>query len=136
MKYLSQLLFVLVLVFSNGVFAHASLKSSVPANGQVIYDMPKYLVFEFSKAARLTKVELFGNNGEKMKLAFMLSPRASERFEIPLSKINYGTYTIKWTAMGGDAHKMKGELNFTYSDKKISSEHSSKDETSHKDHNH
>jgi len=136
MKYLVHIFFVLLLLLSTGVLAHASLKSSTPASGQVVYDIPQSLVFEFSKAVRLTKVEMYASNGEKSKLAFMLSPRASERFEIPLSKINHGKYLVKWTAMGGDAHKMKGEFNFTYSDKEMSNEHSNTSENGRKEHKH
>ena len=47
-------------------------------------------------------------------MAFMLSSRSSERFEIPLSTIEQNSYMVKWQAVAGDAKKLKGELGFSF----------------------
>ena len=42
----------------------------------------------------------------------MLSPKASELFEIPLQKLSQNSYKVKWQAINKDSTKIKGEFSF------------------------
>lgn len=111
-KIISILLLMFTSLMAN---AHSVLKSSSPDDGQVITSQPENLELNFSKPVKLIKLELYDQTGGKVKMAFMLSARASDRFEIPLPTIKPSNYTVKWVAMGGDVHKMKGQFSFSYS---------------------
>lgn len=107
--------FITIIVLGSAfVSAHSNLKSSFPENGQQLREMPKVLELAFSKPVKLTQVELYHHAGEQVKLAFMLSPMLSERFEIPLPVIKHDSYKVMWRAMADDRNKMEGEFVFDF----------------------
>ncbi|WP_196139315.1 copper resistance CopC family protein [Aliikangiella sp. G2MR2-5] len=101
-----------LLLFSMAVNAHSKLIASEPADGSVADASPEKLKLTFSSKVRLIKVEMKDMEGENVEMAFMLSPIASENFEIPLPRLLAKKYRVSWVAMGKDSHKMNGEFSF------------------------
>lgn len=121
MKNLKSIIMLVVLTLSSQVYAHTKLTDSTPKDGSVISSSPETLTLTFSSKVKLMKVDLRTKQGNKVKLAFMLSPISSENFSIPLSRLTQGEYVVHWVAMGKDSHKMKG--NFTFKIQSEKTEH-------------
>ncbi|WP_081769035.1 copper resistance protein CopC [Herbaspirillum sp. RV1423] len=96
--------------------AHATLKSSTPANGAVLTDAPKVFHLEFGHAAKLTKFKL---NKESEEIAVPVDPAAaaSTTFNVSLPPLTAGKYHAKWSTLGDDGHAMTGSASFTVSGK-------------------
>ena len=114
MKSLINTVFLVSLLLANGVLAHAGLKSSVPKNNQQLTKLPKSLMLQFDKPVRLIKVELHDQNDTKISLNYKMTKILSEQFSIPLPKLKYGHFTVQWTALGEDMHKMSGHFSFDF----------------------
>lgn len=115
MKILKFLTVIIAMTsWSFASIAHTKLVSSEPDNESSISTAPKELKLTFNAKVKLMKVELATKKGSKVKLAFMLSPIASETFIIPLPLLTQDEYTVHWIAMGKDSHKMSGEFSFNF----------------------
>ena len=112
MKNLKKIIMLVLLTLATQVYAHTKLSHSSPKQGSVISSSPETLSLTFSSKVKLMKVDLRTKQGDKVKLAFILSPISSENFSIPLSVLTQGEYIVHWVAMGKDSHKMKGSFSF------------------------
>lgn len=104
---------VLLTLFSTVTVAHTSLKTSVPADGQIVSAVPKISV-EFGAPIRLMALELTNSGGTVIPTGFSRSPAKQSRFEIALTaSLPSSTYKVSWMAMGDDGHKIDGSFGFT-----------------------
>lgn len=118
-RFLSALALVLIssaFLVPGAASAHATLKSSTPANGVVLTEAPKVFHLEFGHAAKLTKFKL---TKESEEIAVPVDPAAgaSTTFNVPLPALTAGKYHAKWSTLGDDGHAMTGAASFSVSGK-------------------
>ena len=112
------------------VFSHSPLKQANPMDGALLTEAPTEYKMLFKSPAKLIKFEIFqkgqNNNkkpsllkglikksdGELIEINFKPSLVLSESHLIKLPKINFGSYEVRWRAMGEDGHVLKGVLTF------------------------
>src|SRR5215469_12453918 len=82
-------------------FAHANLVSSDPAKDATIAS-PKQITLHFSEALEMKVSGLKLTDTDAKSLA-----------AAPVKALTPGLYTITWTSMGDDAHKMSGTVSFS-----------------------
>lgn len=107
-------LFTIVCVglFSATAFAHTSLKSSVPADGQTVPDVRQISV-EFGASIRLMAFTLTDAAGNTIPTDFARSSTKQSRFDIGVgTPLPNTSYSVGWMAMGDDGHKIDGNFRF------------------------
>lgn len=96
-------------------FAHAHLVSSAPAAGSVSSG-PEELRLTFSEPIELafTKVTLTGPDKEEMEVGKPgLDPADKKVVTVPVgAPLTPGAFTVGWTVVSGDGHKMSGSYSF------------------------
>ena len=112
------------------VFPHSSLKLANPMDGASLTEAPTEYKMLFKSPAKLIKFEIFqkvqNNNkkssslkglfkksdGKLIEINYKPSLVLSKSHLIKLPKINFGSYEVRWRAMGEDGHVLKGVLTF------------------------
>lgn len=113
MKGLVKLVFATAFLFSATVSAHVGLASSTPQDGAVLSESPTEITLNFSGEVRLAKVMLHSTDGKMHPLDFSMSMTPQATYEIGVkSDLAADDYTVYWTGMGDDGHKMSGEFSF------------------------
>lgn len=92
--------------------AHTALSSSNIQAGSVLTDVPDELQLDFGKSVGLAKVEILTSDD---KLVEEITPARSmtKRHIIEMPVLADGHYKIRWRAIAGDGHVMKGEIAFS-----------------------
>ena len=102
---------------AGSAFAHAHLKTEVPAHDTVVASAPSALRLEFSEALELafSGVALSDASGNSIATgAAALAPDSNMVLLVPLSgRLAAGVYTVAWHALSRDGHKTKGSYSFT-----------------------
>lgn len=107
------ILTALVLVASITVaWAHAHLRTAVPADGSVVTTPPSRVVLRFSEAARLTAAWIARNDATPRKLQ-ALPDRSAVELALPLPALAPGRYVVSWRALSADDHILPGRIRFT-----------------------
>jgi len=119
-----------LVVFPLMALAHSPLEKAIPANGAVLETPPTEYKMLFKSPAKLIKFEIFqkvqNNNkkssslkglfkksdGKLIEINYKPSLVLSESHLIKLPQINFGSYEVRWRAMGEDGHVLKGILTF------------------------
>lgn len=91
--------------------AHVHLESSIPAAGSTVKAGPEKLVLVFQEAVELKALSL-QKTGDKAATALQLPKEAAEQLAVPLPKLADGDYTISYTYVGPDEHRMSSTLKF------------------------
>jgi len=97
-------------------FAHATLVDSFPARGQTLTGSPAeiHLTFNEHVEPRYCRIKLVSDDGKNFDAdrpsADKTKPNAIVA-AVPVLKP--GTYSARWTAVGGDGHKTHGDFKFT-----------------------
>ncbi len=113
MKKLISLVFVFSLtLISNGLFAHAKMVTSIPANNASYDTQLAAIELSFKAPSRLLKLSLKTDTNQKVALNFKPSNQAKNQFSIALPNLDKGGYTLEWTILGNDGHKMKSKVKF------------------------
>ena len=112
------------------VFPHSPLKLANPMDGALLTEAPTKYKMLFKSPAKLIKFEIFqkGQNNNKkppllkglfkksddklIQINYKPSLVLSESHLIKLPKIDFGSYEVRWRAMGEDGHVLKGILTF------------------------
>lgn len=94
--------------------AHAALKTANPAPNATVA-APKNIVLHFSEALemKLSSFKLTNIDGAQVKTMAMPAPDKVSLSAMPAAPLTPGLYTVSWTAVGDDAHPMKGTFSFT-----------------------
>ena len=110
--------------------SHSPLKQANPMDGALLTKAPTEYKMLFKSPAKLIKFEILqkvqsetkkpsllksllkNSDGKLVKLNYKPSLVLSESHLIKLPKINYGSYEVRWRAMGEDGHVLKGILTF------------------------
>ena len=128
---LKKIILVFILFsLSKPVFPHSPLKQANPMDGALLTEAPTEYKMVFKSPAKLIKFEIFQkgqNNNKKPSLLKGLFKKSDDKlidinYEpslvlsdshlIKLPKINFGSYEVRWRAMGEDGHVLKGILTF------------------------
>ncbi len=109
---------------------HSPLKQADPMDGASLTKAPTEYKMLFKSPAKLIKFEIFQkgqNNNKKPSLLKGLFKKSESKFIeinykpslvlseshlIKLPEINFGSYEVRWRAMGEDGHVLKGILTF------------------------
>jgi hypothetical protein len=97
-------------------FAHAHLKSSVPADKAVVKTAPTELDLTFTEELNLkfTGVAVTGPGKKAVKTGEAMLMDGDKGLMVPVSDmLAAGTYTVEWHALSADGHKTKGKYSFT-----------------------
>lgn len=95
------------------VFAHAKLTEANPANGAVVNESPEAIKLTFNEDVQLLKLTLTGADNKPVATEFKPSAESQTSFAVTLPELAKGLYTVNWTIMGDDGHKV--EENYTFS---------------------
>ena len=128
---LKKIIFVFILFsLPTMVHPHSPLKRANPVDGALLTEAPTEYKMLFKSPAKLIKFEIFQkgqNNNKKPSLLKGLFKKSDDKlidinYEpslvlsvshlIKLPKINFGSYEVRWRAMGEDGHVLKGILTF------------------------
>ena len=112
MKFFNSAVAILGLVLTFSASAHISLKQSTPAQEAMLMKSPEQLSLIFGGEVRLAKVIIKDEKNKTINFDFKPSATPSTDFNWSLPSLAQGTYTVKWTALGGDGHKMTGTFRF------------------------
>jgi methionine-rich copper-binding protein CopC len=96
--------------------AHVHLESSIPAAGSTVKASPAKLVLVFQEAVELKALSL-QRSGNESATKLELPAAAAEQLAVPLPKLADGDYTVSYTYVGPDEHKMSSTLKFKVSAK-------------------
>lgn len=113
MKILKSVAILSLVLLSNLVSAHSGLKSSTPANGAMLNQLPESVGLEFTMPVKLVKLKVIEQSGKLVKVTSAPSKEFKSNFNIELPELEAGKYKVIWVTMGKDAHKMKGEFTFS-----------------------
>ena len=121
--------FILV-IFPLMALSHSPLEKAIPSDGAVLATPPTEYKMLFKSPAKLIKFEIFqkgednnkkpsllkslfkNSNGKLIEINYKPSLVLSKSHLIKLPKINFGSYEVRWRAMGEDGHVLKGILTF------------------------
>ena len=107
-----KLLAASLLVVSSSVFAHTSLKASVPADKAMLDKAPTELSLTFGAKVKLVGLTVTDSKGGKVPLDFKPSKEMQTAFTQKLPVLKPEIYTVNWVMMGSDTHKMTGKFGF------------------------
>ncbi|WP_181389837.1 copper resistance CopC family protein [Leucothrix pacifica] len=112
MKFLKTMMVASLLTLSASALAHTGIKSTYPANEQMLEAAPKQLTLNFGASVRLMKVILMDGEHKDLNIGFKPKAEAGTSFKIAVPEIEVGEYMVSWTTMGKDGHKMSGDFSF------------------------
>ncbi len=94
--------------------AHANLVSSDPAKDAAVA-APKLITLHFSEALemKVSGFKLTDLDGNPVVIKAVAAPDSKSLAATPAAPLAPGLYTISWTSMGDDSHKMTGTLSFS-----------------------
>jgi methionine-rich copper-binding protein CopC len=103
-----------LLLTATAASAHANLVSSDPAKNATIAS-PSKITLHFSEALemKVSGLKLTDIDGKVVAIKAVAGPDAKSLSAQPASPLAPGLYTVAWTSMGDDAHKMTGTVSFT-----------------------
>ena len=96
-------------------WAHAVLRDSDPPAGSTLAVAPKRIRLQFNEALEpaFASVRLTGPGGKEVITEKAMVDKADGKtLVLPLPALAAGAYKARWSAMGHDGHRMKGEVGF------------------------
>ncbi|EGN74800.1 uncharacterized protein, copper resistance protein CopC-like protein [Idiomarina sp. A28L] len=103
------------LALTNIAFAHSAVVFSSPANNSQLSEAPDAIHLEFNEDVRLLALELSGMEQGDVVIDFQRDRQAKDVFHINLPDLADDIYTITWTLIGADGHRVSGDIVFTLS---------------------
>jgi hypothetical protein len=99
-----------------GACAHAKLEASEPKASSVLEQAPQRIRLQFNEALEpaFSKIALANGQGTEIALSQAALDKDNRKaLAAALPALRAGEYRVRWTAMGHDGHKTKGEFSFT-----------------------
>lgn len=111
----SLTLLAALLLYTTTAFAHSTLRSTVPADGQVLDSVPATVDIGFAEPARLMKVEMTHTTGDVSETIRVAIPTREPVNDIALSPAlaGAGDYSVNWRALSEDGHVITGTFSFS-----------------------
>jgi methionine-rich copper-binding protein CopC len=105
----------LLLLSSVPLYAHTGLASSTPADYAMLTQSPETIELTFEGEVRLVKLtlnQIKDEDAQAIALGFKPKMTPALSFSQAIPELSSGEYRVEWSAMGKDAHKMKGSFHF------------------------
>ena len=105
-----------VLLVPGAAAAHAALRAAEPPAGSALATAPAQIRLHFNEALEpaFTAVKLVGPDGKEIAVGqARVDATDPSKVVLPLPPLAPGTYKARWSTMGHDGHRMKGELGFS-----------------------
>ena len=96
--------------------AHAKIASAEPAPDSALPVAPKAIRLHFNEALEpaFSKIALFDAHQLAIALPTVVVDKDDPKtMSATVPALTLGTYTVRWTAMTHDGHKVKGQYSFT-----------------------
>lgn len=95
-------------------FAHAKLESSEPRAGSTVAAAPAALRLSFNEPleAPFSKISLAGGAGPVALPKAKVDKADPKVLAVPLPALAPGQYTVQWSTVTRDGHKVRGEFGF------------------------
>ena len=107
---------VVVVLMAAPAFAHADLKSTVPAAGSVLQSPPAKIDLFFTESVEMSLggVEVYDANARPVETGKPEHPdgRADAVTVALPPDLEHGTYVVTWRLVSGDSHPIQGTLTF------------------------
>lgn len=114
MKKIFFLSFIFLLACTSNAFAHTTLESSTPQDGEVIQEELKQIILTFgTKIEQGSEFTLQNSNGESIPVE-NISISENQLLGDITTPLDNGDYQVKWNIIGADGHVMEGDISFTY----------------------
>lgn len=113
MKTAKRLLPFLLLLASGLLRAHTHLEAATPADGAVVNAAPATLELAFGEDVQLLKVDVTNAAGAVQDIGFAATATAAKTFSVALPALAPSAYTVNWTILGADGHRVEGHFGFT-----------------------
>ncbi|MFS8115433.1 copper homeostasis periplasmic binding protein CopC [Rhizobium jaguaris] len=97
-------------------FAHAQLKSAIPADKSTVKSSPSELDLTFNEGLNLkfSGIKVTGPDKAAIKLGNPMLMQSDTVLMVPVPEtLSAGTYTVEWHALSTDGHKTSGSYTFT-----------------------
>lgn len=117
MKTFAKMTLVLAFLWFAGALlqsaqAHSQLVQSTPSNGDRLTSSPSAIHLQFNEEVRLLSVELAGNEHGEIDIDFRRTRGTNDQFRISVPDLENDDYTITWTLIGEDGHRVSGTILF------------------------
>ena len=104
--------FIFVTLFFSPVYAHTTLLSSLPVDGQLVKEKIHDLSLSFVGKIRLTKVSVNINGQRLGNLDLSKHKDFSKQFLLPFPFTQEGQFQVIWRGLGEDGHVLTGMIQF------------------------
>ena len=101
----------------NPAWAHAFLKTAVPAVGSAVQQAPGEIAITFTESVEpaFSSISVVNAAGAAMDAGAPHLQGPATVLAVPLKPLPPGTYTVTWHATAVDTHKTEGHYSFTVS---------------------
>jgi methionine-rich copper-binding protein CopC len=107
---------VLSLVASSAAFAHAYVKTAIPAKNSTVGSPPSEIVIDFTEGIepKYSSIEVHDSTGARVDTGDVHGIKGNnKRLIVGLKPLTPGTYEVIWRATSTDTHKTSGRYPFT-----------------------
>jgi copper transport protein len=97
-------------------FAHATLESTLPAEGSTVAVAPTSVSATFDEAVGVSpdSLRVFAPNGQQVDTGGTIHGRVPQQIVVNLvSGLGRGTYTVGWHVISADSHPVQGAFTFS-----------------------
>lgn len=112
MKFMTHLIVAGLLGLSTVAAAHTSMMQSHPADGAMMMEPVRNLQLNFGSEVLLVNVKVIDSANKPVSIDFTPMKQPGKQFTVPVPMLKPDNYTVHWTVMGNDGHKMKGSFGF------------------------
>ncbi len=111
-----SLIFLLFILLSINVLAHAKLEKSSPATDEVLTQTPKTVELLFSVAMQssgINSIIVTDQTDKRVDKNNLVVSDDGKKLTAELNDLKSGVYKVVWRAISNDDHTIKGEYNFS-----------------------
>ncbi|MBO9441817.1 copper resistance protein CopC [Phaeobacter italicus] len=92
--------------------AHSPLRTTTPADGAVLAEVPQVLELQFGKDIRLTRITSTHVGAHSKQLDLSAEAGFVRSYALPFEGMGAGDYVIEWRGLGDDGHPQSGSFAF------------------------
>ncbi|MBV1788075.1 copper resistance protein CopC [Marinobacterium sp. D7] len=115
MKQLKSIIAAGLIALSAPAFAQSDMMgmmSSHPMDGAMVMEPTQNLEMTFGMDVRLVNVKVIDSSNKPLSIGFKPMEEHAKTFSVPVPMLKPDNYTVHWTAMGEDGHRMTGSFQF------------------------
>jgi copper resistance protein C len=115
-KSITGVAIMLVLATAGTAYAHAELQASDPQKNAVLKTAPAEVAIDFSESVdpKLSRIVVKDAHGKQVdKGDGHVASDNAKHFSVDLNPLGAGVYTVHWTSVAEDGHKLNGTFKFT-----------------------